>query len=89
MVTSGPRGYLTGEEGIEAVWQSLCQSVSDCAEGFAATDPMNTGCYRDDAAWFCNLGPPVDAREMLDRYAKAAGLRESWSALVVTSFRRV
>ncbi|HEX6985769.1 MAG TPA: hypothetical protein VF170_10340 [Planctomycetaceae bacterium] len=83
-----PSGQAAGGATLEEAWHVLCESVRDCAEGYAATDPSNAYLYRRDAEWFCDKDAPRNDEELLDRHAQAAGLRESWGALFVTNLRR-
>lgn len=73
----------------EGPWEALRESVRDCGEGFAATDPRNAGLYRRDIDRFCEQSTPQDEDGLLERYAEAADLRERWGGLFVERLRRI
>ena len=67
----------------------MAESVQDCADGFASTDPLNGSFYRRDAELFCDRSPPRDEDEVLDRCAEAADLRERWGTRFVRRIERI
>lgn len=89
MIMPGPDAQPECRIDAVGVWRNLAESVHDCADGFASTDPSNGSLYRRDAELFCERAAPRDEEEILDRCAEAAGLRELWGSRFVRRIERI
>ncbi len=60
-------------------WLKLIEAMTQSAEGFAMTDPVNGYLYRQEASEFRELNTPADADELAVRAAYAATVRQRWA----------